>query len=272
MESNGVVGSDPGVVTPQQVDSSTQPAEPSIIDIPDDNVLVRIKGSDKPVKFGEYSRGFQSTATRAAQKAAQLERELAAERQTRAQYERERQAWQQNQGQQAQPDVYAQLRQLPYLTGEDAVNVVQNIGQQLQQRDAILLATLRQLQMLSDTVNGLNSTNQDQLFDAKINRFISEGGYPAEAAELAKEIYLAYEGDNLDEEFPQIFASRWEQITRAIDAAKAAKLSAARQTPFVPGKGGRANPSKPFQIDPKLRASETADLLWNALQQGETGT
>src|SRR3954469_13675397 len=56
-----------------------------------DDALVRVKGSDQPVKYGEHFRKFQSQFTKASQEAARLRKELDAERQSRQQFEQERQ-------------------------------------------------------------------------------------------------------------------------------------------------------------------------------------
>ena len=73
-------------------DTTASQQGPTVYDIPDDNALIRVKGAKEPVKFGDYSRGFQAQATRAAQEAANLRRELQAERSRREQFERQQAA------------------------------------------------------------------------------------------------------------------------------------------------------------------------------------
>lgn len=251
--------------------SAGAPAEPSVIDL-DENALIRIKGQEKPVKFGEYSRGFQSQFTRASQKAAQLQRELEQERQARQRYEQERQRAAQ-QGGQAQPDVYAKLRELPYLTGEEAVGVVQSIGREIQQRDYIMAAALKELQGLKKLVSGLHESSSDAQFESKIGKFLADAGYDAQhegLRDLAKEIYLAYEGDDLDYEFPRIFGERMTQIEKFFEARRQAASSKARSNPFVPGRGGVATPSKPLQMNPAASPKEVVDQLWEQLQAAGT--
>jgi hypothetical protein len=244
--------------------TSNTPAAPTVYQV-DDDTLIQPKGIDKPVKYGEHVRGLQSEFTRAKQQAAQVQRELEQERQLRQRYEaeRQRQAQQQKQGQ--QNDVYESLRSLPYLSGEDAVGVVQQIGQQIQQRDRILMTALQELKSLKEIVGGLHSSSTNASFDAKINKWLSDGGYPAEAAELAKDIYMAYDGDDLDQEFPAIFKQRWEQVQRMIEAQRTAALNRNRQNPFVPGKGGAGRPSAPLQFTGKEDPKEVAERLWTAM-------
>jgi len=243
-------------------------ADPTPIELSDD-ALIKVKGSDKPVKFGEHVRGFQSQFTKASQRAAQLERQLQEHQAKVKAYEQQLQQRQSQQGGQ-QEDVFAALRQLPYLSGEDAVEVVQSIGEQIRQRDQVLMGALRKIQQMEQLVGGLTQNYSTTSFDQKINRWLSEGGYPPEAANLAKEIYLAYEGDDLDDEFPRIFEQRWNEITKIIEARKAAAVQAARRPAFVPGKGGAAGPSKPLEMKPNATAKEIAEQLWGSWN--ETGT
>lgn len=244
--------------------ASTAVQAPSVIDL-DENALIRVKGQEKPIKFSEYSRGFQSQFTKASQEAARLRQELAQEKAQREAFERQRQqATQQGQ----QNDVFEALRSLPYLKGEDAVGMVQAIGNEIKQRDMILLQALKKIQSMEKLVGGLHESSSTAAFDGKINRWLQEGGYDLGYADLAKEIYLAYEGDDLDTEFPQIFANRVAQIEKLIEAKRAQALSRAKGSPFVPGKGGQGKPSAPLQLDPKADARATADAIWDSLHPG----
>jgi hypothetical protein len=255
----GSAGNDPGGA----------PAEPSVLDV-DDNALIRIKGSDKPVKLGEHVRGFQSQWTKAAQEAARLKKEVEQERALRTRYEQERQQAQSRGQSNGNEDVFAQLRQLPYLTGEDAVGVVQSIAQQIQQRDKVMHAALKQMKQLQSVVQNLNQTHTTGAFEAKIDRWLSENQWSPELKDLAKEVYLAYEGDDLDQEFPQIFRARVDQMRKAFEGERQAKLNAARKMPFVPGRGGDGKPSKPLEIKANANSRDTADELWNLFSKTET--
>lgn len=256
---------------PQGQVAPTTPAAPTVPDPIElgDDTLIRVKGVDKPVKFSDHVRGFQSQFTKASQQAAQLKRELEQERAARA---AEKEAWQKQHAapQSGQPDVFEALRQLPYLTGKDAVEVVQQIGNQIQQRDQVLLAALKKMQQMEQRLGGLYDTHSTQAFEAKIAKWLKEGEYPDEAAELAKDIYMGYEGDDLDAEFPRIFKERWEQVERIMEARRQSALRAAKPQPFVPGKGGATGPSKPLTLKPNASAAQIADSLWDSLQTDPT--
>lgn len=243
-------------------------AEPSFIEL-DDDALIKPKGSEKPIKFKEYGRSFQAQATKAAQERARIEKELARERGLRERYEAERRLAEQQRGQGGQQnDLLSQLEQLPYLDGKYAKQVVEAIGHEIKQRDQILVTAVKELQRLRSIVSGLHSTHTNQSFDAKVTKWLTDGGYPLEAKELAKDIYLAYEGDDLDQDFPRIFSERWEQIQQIIETQRQSKLNAARKQPFIPGRGGNVKPSKPLEIKPDIGRKELTDLLFNMAQEG----
>lgn len=244
---------------------------PAVADTPvdiDDNRLIRVKGSDKPVKFGDHVRGFQSQATKAAQARAAAERELATTRARLQAFEQERQRSANQAPRQADP--YEALAQLPYLTGEHAVEVVRTIGEQIKQRDQVILGLLKQFKETQGIVNNLHRGSTNQQFEAKISKFITDAGLPPEASDWAKETYLAYEGDDLDQEFPQILSNRWEQLNRLFEAKRQAAINANRKTPFLPGKGGQTAPSKPLEVKANATAKEMADQLFGLF--GESGT
>lgn len=250
----------------QGQDVTTQSTEPKVIDL-DENALIRIKGQEKPVKFGEYGRNFQSRWTQEAQKRALLEKQLQ-ERDARLQQIEAAQRQSQQTG--GNEDVFAALRALPYLSGEDAVGVVQAIAGQIQQRDQVLVQALNKIKSLESIVKTINQSYQSTGFESKLDGWFKEHGWNPEFRELAKEIYMAWEGDDLDQEFPRIFSSRIEQIERALEAQRQAKLRQSRPQPFVPGQGGKAGPSKPLQFKADASAREIADQMWPLFQDKET--
>lgn len=269
------IGADPVNATP--VDSgtgggtSTPQHEPTVYDVSDPNALIRIKGSDKPVKFGEHVGGLQSQFTKASQKAAQFERELAQEKALRQNLEKERQRYEANQRPpQAQPDVFEALGALPYLTGQDAVKVVQNIGEQIQQRDMVLIAALKELQSLKNAFGGIQETHTNSSFENMISKTLAANNLSPKYAQVAKEIYLAYEGDNWNEEFPQMLSSRLEELRGIWEEERQAKVNANRRQVFVPGRGTQVQPSKPLQLDPRLSPKQVADELWKQMEGSDT--
>lgn len=254
----------------------------SVIELSEDS-MVRLPGAKDPVRYGDHNRGFQSEFTKKAQAAAQAQRQIQQLKAKLTEHERR-----QRQGQQAQrPDPKAQTRELAesikslsYLSGQDAAKVVEHLTERfnsqetaLQQRDIALGLMYKQLKQVSQLVSGLQGRHSATEFEGKIDRFVTSGGLPKEATEFAKELYLAYEGDDLDQEFPAILKRRWEQLSGIYKASEKARVDQARRQPFVPGKGGNGTPSKPLnQNFAKASAKEIAEAFWPGMVDGEVET
>jgi hypothetical protein len=250
-------------------ETPTPEATPSVPEV-DDSYQFRLKGQDKPVTLGQYRAGFQSQATRASQEAARLRQEIAQYRQREQQAEAQRQAEARRAAAQGQDNWLQSLRSLSYLDGEAAAGVVERLAGEFQTRDKITIAALQEVQRLKQAVQTLMEGHTGNQFESLISKTVNDIGLPQEAMDFAKEVYLAYEGEDLNNEFPSILRSRWEQLQRIIKASNEAKVAAARKAPFVPGKGGLGSPSRPLQLDPKADARSTADVLWDALQGNGT--
>jgi hypothetical protein len=271
-ETIGTGGSNTAPIGTEFAGNTSEPAtEPAVIDIPDENALIRVKGSDKPVKYGEQIRGFQAAHTRAAQQAAQFQRELAAERALREKYEQER-AKAQNPNQ-PQADPLADLRGKSYLTGEDAASVVQNLTQELQQRDQVLMAMYKEIKDLRNKTGELYGNHTNQSFESKVTKWVGDAGFDVNAPgikDIAQEIYLAYEGNDLDQEFPRMFAERMKQMEEFFEGRRRQAIERNRRMPFVPGRGGQGGPSKPLEFAGNASAREITDQMWPLMRESGT--
>jgi hypothetical protein len=269
-EMSGFDSPDSGADLGTDVAISQENATPDVPEV-DDNFQFRIKGQDKPLKLSEYRAGFQSQATKASQEAARLRQEVAQYKQQMAQLEAQRQQQARqaaSSGQGQNQDIYAKLKELPYLDGEGAYALTQQIQQDLKQRDMILLAAAQKLQQMERVVNSLNSAHQGNAFEAKIAKYVQDQGLDPQWNDVAAKLYLAYEGDDLDAEFPTILANEVTQLERLFESRRQAKVNAARKTPFVPGRGGNTGPGQALKLDPKANARDTADQLWDMIQSG----
>lgn len=247
--------------------TQTQTETPQHLDLTGDS-LVRIDGKGNPVKLSDYTRGFQSQATKAAQEAAQLRRELNRLYQQQQDAERARQLEAQRGNQPQKADIAAQLESLTYLDGKQAADVVRNIQQEIQYRDQILLAALQHIKQMQGTLKGLNETHVNQSFEGKLGSWISEGGYPDTKAvrNFARSVYLSYEpGPELDQEFPQILKTAYDEWVADFEAQRQKAVTAQRANRFVPGKGGNTGPRQPIQPRPDASARELADELFPTL-------
>jgi len=252
----------------------TQTPEP--ISLSDDS-FVKLPGSDKPVKWGDHYRGFQSQFTKTAQEKAKLEQT----RQSLEQQVKDRdvmvQRLQQALGvnnQTPPTDPYADLKSRQYLDGEAAYKLAQSLrgevgsfGSALGQRDQVILALAKQLAEIKKSVGEFSTQRQGQEFENKIKKWVTDlelDGFE----DLAKEVYLAYEGDDLDNEFPTIFKNRVQQVEAAIRARDKKRLETRRQLPFTPAKGGNGSAGKPISLADK-NAREVTDILWEQMNGGE---
>jgi hypothetical protein len=240
---------------------------------------------EQPVKYGELYKRLQADHTRKNQALArerenlqreiQVERErITAERQRAESIAAELLRRQGGQGGAVNDPFLNELSSAQYIDGKMAaklVDVIRNQGfapvvQAFKERDQIIQGMYNELLTLRKAVQEVAGRFGNQDFDSKINNWLKDGGYPPEAADLAKEIYLAYEGNDLDEEFPQIFAARWRQIQDAITRTQREKVDAARRAPRLPGRGGTGSPSKPIGLKGHEKARDVADSLWEVLQ------
>ncbi len=257
---------------------------PPVTDFTDDH-LVRIPGQKDPVKYGELYKRLQADHTRKTQEAAQL----------KAQYDRERQDWEgrrrqeedqlksvatellrmRNGNQNGGNDFISKLSQMQYVDGATAAQMFQGIQQEmfaplqsaLAERDQIITGMYKQMLGMNKTIQSMNGRFGSQDFEGKITRWVSELGLPQEATDLAKELYLAYEGDDLDQEFPTILQNRWNSLQALFRGEQQKRVTAARQAPFgIPGKGGTGAAGKPAGLTGRESARDTADALWEQMQ------
>lgn len=248
-----------------------------------DDTMVRVPGQTEPVRYGDLYKRLQADHTKKTQEASAA----------RARYDEEHKTWAQQKSQEetylkslaaqllqrqngpAVDDPFSKLADAPYVDGKTAAalfkhiqeNGIGTIAKAIQERDKVIEALYGQVMNLGKQFQGIGAANAQTNFEGKINKFVSESGLPAEAKDFAKELYLAYEGDDLDQEFPQILQNRWNQISKAISAQKAASVASARQGKFgLPGRGGNGAPSKGIGLSGKENAKQTADYLWESIQ------
>lgn len=275
--STGGGGSFTGSPTnPNNPNLSSPSGSGNVLELSEDS-MVRLPGSKDPVRYGDYYRNFQSEFTKRATEAAKAKREAAALQQRIQDYEQRLRAQQQGPRQDPRADAQARraefangLKSLPYLSGEEAAKVVDHLTQQfstfeqaLQQRDMALGLMYRQMKAMEGTVGSLHGQRSKSEFDAKISNFVKSAGLPERATQWAKELYSAYEGDDLDQEFPRIMKERWEELKGLHEESRKTQAEQARRLPFVPGRGGNGSPSRPLnQNMSKMSARQIADAMW----------
>lgn len=235
-----------------------------------DDSLISFEGAKEPVKFGEHVRGLKSNLTKATQARAAAEKERDSYRQALQDYQtRTKQSAQQAPagGGQAAGDVFSAIAELPYLTGKDAAEVVKQIQGAISQRDQAFILIAKELQSLKGQLGGFTAKQGEADFGVKMGKFREQLGLSEDWTDWLSELYLAYEGDDLDEEFPSIAKKRIDQITQALRKGDKQKVEAAKRAPFIPGKGGQGSPSLPLQNKMKtMNARQIADSVWESMK------
>lgn len=292
----GSVGSvDTGSAQPQADNSAPQGGNqasqgasgtPSHVDIGDDT-LVRIPGQDQPVKYGELYKRLQANATKANQTAAAERKAIEAERAKWSSQRDQEQARlqslaqtliQRQQGNQVDP--LAGLDKLPYLDGATAAKLYQTIQSQgiqpvvthIQQQNQVIQGLYGMVKQLKGVVDELHGGYQKQNFGSKLGNMVTEAGLDAadpEVVEFAKELYSAYEGDDLDIEFPSILKTRWDKLNNHFSAQRQKKVDAARN-PAFPLRGGNGVAGKPAGgLTGRESSKELSEKLWDTMQMAQ---
>lgn len=244
--------------------ATAEPSTPTPIELKDDS-FVKLPGSDKPVKYGEWFRGFQGKYTQATQERERLKAEAERWRQEAQKSGQPRPQAPQN----PKAALVEKLKALPYVNGQEAAELVDSISSDIQVRDQAIKLLAGKLGEVMQTVQQLNQRRGVEDFQSKIGKFHSELGFPPEAKDFLEILYSAYEGEDLDEQFPTIAREQWEKLQAIVRAQDRKRVEEAKQKRFVPAKGGFGSPSKPLDTS-RMSAKETADLLWDQLQaQGE---
>lgn len=246
---------------------------PAVVELTADS-MVRLPGAKDPVKYGDYYRGFQSEFTKKATEAKRAAEQLAQYKTQLADYQRREAAFNGGSQQATKPEnplatLAGQIKSLTYLSGEDASKVVDSITQQigrydaeLAKRDQALVLMYKQQQQLAQALQGITQRNTAGDFDRKINGWVRDAGLPEEAKDFARALYLAHEGDDLDQEFPTILQNYWTKVTGSFSAQRARAAQEARNRPFTPTKGGSGSPSKPLEIPANASSKQIADMLF----------
>lgn len=260
---------------------------PTPIDIGDDT-LVRIPGQEEPVKYGELYKRQQADYTRKTQQHAKAVADWQRQRGQQEAQARSREAelkqltatllqHQQAGNPNSPQNAMAQLAARPYVDGRTFAQTLQEIrdkgfgtvAQAIKERDSRVEAMGAQINELSKLVQRVQGTHVNSQFDGKITKWLGDLGLPPEAADFAKEVYLAYEGDDLDEQFPDILKNRWDQISNLQNKARQAKVQAAKSSIF-PTQGGQGVAGETLGLKGNESAKQTADKLWDLMQADDS--
>ena len=272
--------SSPGA--PSALDAQPTSSEPTLLS---DDTLVR-DGSGKVLKYGELYKRMQGDYTRK-QQALARERETWQAEATRQREHNERVAaellnrssGQGQPGQDKAAQFLGELSKLPQISGQHMASILQTIRdegfgaitQAISDRDTVMTALYNKIQALEKHVGVANQDRAQAELDTKIDSYLKAQNLDASWRDIAMDTYLAHEGADLDEQFPEILATRVSALQGAWKKQEADRVAAARNSRFsaLPGKGGSAAPGKPLQLTGRESARQQADLIWDTLQAAD---
>jgi hypothetical protein len=260
------------------------------VDISDDT-MVRVPGQDDPVKYGDLYKRLQADHTKKTTAAARARDQLAVERQDlHSNHRQKEQQLQQlttqllamrNQGQNAGPDYLSELEGREIMDGRTVAQLMRAIQDQgfgsvakaMEARDGVISQLGAQLTKVNEVVRRLASERSDTSFDRKISGWLKDLNLDDNFTDLAKEVYLAYEGDDLDDEFPEILRSRIDQVRGLFRSADKRRVDEARSAKFkFPGKGGQGSAAQAGGLKGSETSAQVADRLWEAMQGDDSQT
>lgn len=227
----------------------------------DDNRQFRFKGQDKPISAKDYVRGFQSQMTKASQEAARLKKELAIHQDRIRQFEQVAQP--NGGGENGGEQMLQEITAAPFISGQQMGGILQDLQVGIRERDGVQMSVLKKIASIEKVLSELHGSSLQQGHETKLKAWLKDGGYPDEAFDLADIIYRGYEGENLDEEFPAIFANRWKQMKAAITRQATGERERARNLPWVPKQGGNTGPGKAQGLTGKETPKQLADLFFD---------
>jgi chromosome segregation ATPase len=190
----------------------------------------------------------------------------------------QQQAQSQQQGQQSQSSMLDQLRQMPYLDGATAAQLMERmvneginpLNQALQQRDQALAQVRKDYAALRDTVGKGHNKQAEADLDARFVQLREEAGLPDDAVinELLKDVYYSFEGGDWNEKFPDEARARIEGLRKVFRDMDRQVAKKAKTSPF-PSKGGESSLTS-GKTGGYKSPQERADELWPMLNPGQT--
>lgn len=257
------------------------------IDISDDT-LIRVKGVKEPVKYSDYIKGFvpKSDFTRAQQaKAAELQRsqETLRDREQRLEALTRQQTGNASAQQNPVNDLIKSLESKPYLSGAEAGGLVKQLWEggivklagAITQRDEIIKLMYNKLMSIDGNVGTMRTASQEQALQTRFNAVKTQLDLPdtPEIDEFLMDVYYSHEGEDLDQEFPNMVKNRWDSLQKLQRTLDQKRVQSARQTVLAPGgrRGGNATPSNALRSKTAtMDAKQLADSMWPLLQGGNT--
>lgn len=166
-------------------------------------------------------------------------------------------------------DPFAKVRGLPLVDGDTLAQLAESgfgqVGQTLQQQQQAIQQLTDAIKKIQGGVGTLAKERSGQERTSRVTQAISslgEGYDPKDEflQDIAQDVLDAWEFEK-PEEFPAMFAKRMAAADKWFKARQKAQLETAKKTRFL-RPGGTASPSGNARPDPRMAASQAADMLF----------
>jgi chromosome segregation ATPase len=241
---------------------------------------VQAEYTKKTQELAEERKSWDAERTQQTQQLQQYAQQLQQQQYARqaAQQQAQQTQQQSQQGQGNTSTMLDQLRQMPYLDGNTAAQLMERmigeginpLNQALQQRDQALAKLYKDYKQLRDSVGQSQGKQAAQDLDARLTKVREEQGLPNTDVvnDLMRDVYYSHEGDTLDQDFPDMLRKRWEGIQKVIRDSDRATAKKAKESPF-PSKGGEVSPTS-GKTGGYKSPEERANELWPMLNPGQS--
>jgi chromosome segregation ATPase len=237
---------------------------------------VQAEYTKKTQALADERKQWEAQRSEATQQLQQYAQQL--QQQQYARQAAQQQASSQQQGQQSQSTMLDQLRQMPYLDGATAAQLMERmvneginpLNQALQQRDQALAQVRKDYAALRDTVGKGHNKQAEADLESRFVQLREETGLPDDAVinELLKDVYYSFEGGDWDQKFPDEARNRIEGLRKVFRNMDRQAAKKAKTSPF-PSKGGESSLTSGKTGGYKT-PKERTDELWPMLNPGQT--
>jgi multidrug efflux pump subunit AcrA (membrane-fusion protein) len=265
-------------VDPGETSDISEPA-PSGGDAPESGAWpadVQAAYTKKTQALADERKTWESQRSEQTQQLQQYAQQL--QQQQYARQAAQQQAQTQQQGQQSQNTMLDQLRQMPYLDGATAAQLMERmvgegitpLQQAIQQRDQVIAQMRKDYTSLRDTVGQGRTKQAEADLEQRFIQLRDETGLPDEEVinDFLRDVYYSFEGGDWDRKFPETARSRIEGLRKVFRSMDRATAKQAKTSPF-PSKGGESSLTSGKTGGYKTPEERTNEL-WPMLNPGQT--
>jgi hypothetical protein len=239
-------------------------------------VEVQAEYTKKTQALAEERKSWEAERSQQTQQLQQYAQQM--QQQNYARQAAQQQTQTQTQGQQSNDTMLDQLRQMPYLDGNTAAQLMERMVNEginplqkaVQQRDQQLAQVYNDYKTLRNTVGASQGKQAEKDLDSRFVQLRQDAGLPDHEVvnELLKDVYYSFEGSDWNEKFAETARARIEglrKVFRDMDRQDAKKA----KTSQFPSKGGESSLTSGKTGGYKT-PEDRANELWPMMNPGQT--